>query len=296
MRTHRRWTVCLLSALVVPAAAGVLGGGPCGVRRAGEASVEPVAVSANGASAGPMGKDHRRVARVVLTPNEEVTLSAEVSAKVLRAPLRLGDAFEEGDVLIELDDRTYVAAVQRAEAVAEAADLALEAARDLHSRQDASALELANARRDAMVARAAVAVARVNLENCRILAPFAGRVARTHVTAHELTREGRAVIELVDDSTLIARVLLPESCAPAVARGRELPFALEAGGRTVTGTIVRIAPQIDPASRTFEVHAEVDNRDRSLCSGMSGWLDLSSLATARPCSAGRKSEADHARR
>ena len=44
-----------------------------------------------------------RLARGVIQALHQATLSAELSAKVIHMPLRAGDGFEAGDLLVALD-------------------------------------------------------------------------------------------------------------------------------------------------------------------------------------------------
>jgi multidrug efflux pump subunit AcrA (membrane-fusion protein) len=62
-----------------------------------------------------------------------------------------------------------------------------------------------------------------------------------------------------------------------VQLGQELELAVSETGETVAMKVSHIAAVLDPASVTFEVCAEVDNRDGDLRAGMNGSLSLSSV-------------------
>src|SRR6267378_3823967 len=51
-----------------------------------------------------------------IQPKTQVEISADVSAKITKLPVKEGDWVEKGKLLVELDRERYVAAVQSAEA------------------------------------------------------------------------------------------------------------------------------------------------------------------------------------
>lgn len=144
-------------------------------------------------------------------------------------------------------------------------------------------------------AKARLTLAARDLDACTIRAPFAGRVADLPVAAHEWVRPGAPVIEILDDRVLLARFLLPSAqygrtrlgqrvrirmldAGPGDGRGRFGDPATAAGASAAddggapiaTAVIARISPRLDPASVTFEVHAELPNPEGRWAAGMRG--------------------------
>ena len=76
----------------------------------------------------------------IVQPHNQVTLSAEVTGKVVRISpsFEVGSYFSAGDVLVELDDRDYRNAVAMTEAQCDGAEAALELAKHRHPNQGAS--------------------------------------------------------------------------------------------------------------------------------------------------------------
>lgn len=137
-----------------------------------------------------------------------------------------------------------------------------------------SARERIKARRELAVAAGQLQVAQRELAACTIRAPYAGRVARIRVGEHELVDRGTPVIEIVDDTVLLAKFLLPSARFRTVHRGQELTLTITETGQRVSAKVSNIAAVLDPASVTFEVYAEVQNADDALRAGMNGWLEL----------------------
>lgn len=268
-------------------------------------------------------------ATVILAPRRQAVLSAEVPGRIARIHKELGQAFADGDVLLQLDELVYQAARTSAEAklaaateeLAQAEQLVqlrsrerhalaklaaaqanLKATQRLHDSGQTSAVELANAERDATVAetecelvaattarelikaRRDLGVARGELDlaadelaACTMAAPYAGRVARVLVHEHEWVQRGTPLLEIVDDQVLRAKFLLPSRLFQAVALGQTLTLRITETGEDARAQVSHIAAVLDPASVTFEVYAELDNAAGRYRAGMNGVLSLAEL-------------------
>ncbi|MCC8180020.1 MAG: efflux RND transporter periplasmic adaptor subunit, partial [Planctomycetes bacterium] len=85
------------------------------------------------------------------------------------------------------------------------------------------------------------------------------------------------LLYIVDDSTLLAKFLMPESRFESVALGDRLQVEIQSIGMVKEAVVSHIAAVLDPASRTFEVWAGIDNADGRLRAGM-----IASLSPLKP--------------
>lgn len=216
----------------------------------------------------------------VFFPRRQAELSAEVSARVAAVQYEMGARFEKGDVLVTLDDSRFKARVARAEADVRTAKVNLEAVDRLYRDQSKSRLELAEAKGALARAEADLAVAKQDLDACTVKAPYAGRVVSISAREHELVQRGEALLSIVDDSVLRARFLAAENDLPRLRIGQTVSITVPVLKITENAAITHISPVIDPASRTVEVFAEVENRDGAITSGMIGTLRLADGAEA----------------
>ncbi len=192
---------------------------------------------------------------------------------------------------------------RHAAAVLKAAEVKLEATQRLHDRGQASQVELESARRDVETARAecelvATAVERElaqaqrelaiaenqlrlathELAACELTAPYAGRVAEVLVQAYEWVERGAPLLKIVDDRVLRAKFLMPARLFESVTIGDAVNVTINETGSTVAARVAHVAAVLDPASETFEVYADLDNRAGQLRAGMKGLLVLPQLA------------------
>jgi HlyD family secretion protein len=147
----------------------------------------------------------------------------------------------------------------------------LEAARsELEATEASQATSLAEAQRELALAQGQLASARRQLAGCRVIAPFAGRVAALHVHEHEQVAPGDRIVDLVCDQPLLARFLLPDHLFHQVQAGDTIELHIDGVEQPLKATVSHIAAVIEPASRTFEVRTLLNNEDRQLRAGMTG--------------------------
>jgi len=182
----------------------------------------------------------------------------------------MGDHFETGELLIQLDDTIFQATFARALAMLERAKAELAAKKSLFADKIASLFELRDAEASLAKARADLVIARKNLRASSILAPYTGKVVTLFIEEHELPQSNKELMEIIDDHTLIAKLLVPSSLLGKVQVGQALPIHIQEIAATVEATITRIGAVIDPASSTIRIDAEVDNADGYLKAGMIG--------------------------
>ncbi len=211
-----------------------------------------------------------------------VLAAAEKNLEAMR-DLAAGDAATELE-LANAERDVQVARAELAQAEA-AARMSLVRAEKDYAVADAerrriemtAELELQEARKTLAVAESNTAFARLELEGCAISAPYDGRVVEVLVQAQEWVQRGQPLIEIVDDKVLRAEVLVPSKVYSRVKLGLRVPIRVIELDREVTGTVSNIAANLDPASKTFRIYAEVDNAARELKGGMNGVIRLRDL-------------------
>ncbi|HEX8322435.1 MAG TPA: efflux RND transporter periplasmic adaptor subunit [Tepidisphaeraceae bacterium] len=134
------------------------------------------------------------------------------------------------------------------------------------------------ARTDLATARSRKAdldAARQNLDDTFVRAPRAGDparpgrfgVSRRTVSVGSYVREGDVLYEVVADDPIKFRAAVPERFVQQIKVGQVLHVAVEGSTQRSAGTVRRINPQIDVATRTFEVEGVISNPDRLLRPG-----------------------------
>jgi RND family efflux transporter MFP subunit len=220
-------------------------------------------------------------------PLTQTELVAEVTGRVVSVSsnIRAGGQFNEGDVLVQLDDRDFkvevdIAASDAAQAnvaylqeLAEA-DLAAKDWNKAPKNETARLLALrkpqvAAAKAALDAANARLARAKLNLERTRIKAPFDGMVLTQSIDIGQVVNSTQTIATIYSTDAVEVRlpVKLSELDYLTLTEGNKssekVNVALygELGSRTYqwNGTVVRSEGAFDAATRTLFVVAQIDD-------------------------------------
>ena len=236
----------------------------------------------------------RVVAPGSLFPKRESRIGTEVTGRIERVLVSVGDRVEAGAPLFQIDRTNYEAALAQAEAglalaraqrVQQEADAAR--ARTMHEKgvlspqqRDRITTALAVSRAQEQQAQQAVTVARRNLERTTVRAPYAGsiaeRLADEGTTA--LTQPQTIVLVLQETELLEARVAIPETHLSLVRPGDRAALFVEGVAEPVTTSVFAVSDSIDPATRTYLVRMDVPNGDRRLKAGVFARVEIAPKA------------------
>lgn len=218
-----------------------------------------------------------------LVPVRQMLLNARVAGEITDVPVREGEAVAEGAVLVRQDSRDMRARLAQAEAAVQSARAEHENAqeqvskyRQLSQNNYFSRNDLAKATTQAAVYEsqlkaneAQVTVARKELENALLRAPFAGVVAERMVEPGQLVMPNTPLLRIVDLRELELAIQLPSSEIARVHQGQKVTFTADAfGDQQFTGTIARLNPMAKASNRKVTVYALVRNPDLKLRGGL----------------------------
>ncbi len=117
--------------------------------------------------------------------------------------------------------------------------------------------------------RADLNLAKRDLDETVLRAPFSGEILRRLVSRGQFLKENTPVATLVQTRPLRLRALVPESAAGHIASGQEIEFRTDAlPDKSFHGIVEEISPSLDTQARTLEVEARVREDDPRLRPGM----------------------------
>ena len=222
-------------------------------------------------------------------------IGAEVSGRLVRVLVDVGDEVEEGDPLFQIDARPYEMGLAEARAglalaraqsenaaqeVDRVAKLIEErAASEQHFDQLQTAAAVARAQVDQMEAR--VARAERDLECTLVRAPYAGSIVERR--AHEGAMAGGAPILVLQETGALEAVLaIPDAWPAPVRAGAEVRLYVEGLAEPLVTRIDRVSDRVDPETHTYEVRGPVDDPSRTAKAGsyLRAEVEMSSGASA----------------
>lgn len=246
----------------------------CGLTLAGSmfASVLAEDLAATAATRGHDGM----LARGVVRPVNEATISTDLQARVALVGFKEGAAFSAGDTLVEFDCRRHRAELAAADAQKREMELALDNNLVLNEHRAIGKhdVEISRARVDKAKGEADALRARV--DDCRIVAPFSGRVAELAIHVHEVPPAGKPFLKIIDDTALEIEIIMPSDALSWLRKDQPLSFVIDELKHAFPAKITRIGAAVDPISQTVKVTARFDaGADISgVLAGMSGGAEF----------------------
>ena len=272
----------LTLALGLALGAGALALGLAGCHQSAAAEVEkdkggggaPGAISIAVATARQQSLDRTAEVQGALYPREHAVMSAEVEGAVVAVSADFGDKVVAGQSMMTINPREFQLKVETAQAALDQARAKLNNSRARYARAQALKAEgtisaeqfdqLAAQEHvdeaDAESAEKMLAMARKKLGDTTVKAPFTGAVQKRMVSLGEYVSPGKQIYELIATDPIKLRCPMPERFVPLAKVGMTVKLGIDAKpGAQYVGTITRIAPALDDASRTLLIEAEVAN-------------------------------------
>ena len=208
--------------------------------------------------------------RVLVIPPQETTLVAPVAATVTDIATGLGTAFNAGETLVRFDCSVPVARRKIAEAEVAGAEQNLQAKRRLEALSAAGEVEVALAAAALDKARAELGLAEVFVSQCRVRAPFAGRLVKQHVRRHQGVKSGDPLLDLVASGSPRLRLNVPSRWLAWLQVGTVFETLVDESGKVYRARVQAVNARVDAVSQSIEIEAEVIGEHAELLAGMSG--------------------------
>ncbi len=238
-----------------------------------------------------------------LEPKEYVDVGVQVSGQIKKLFVDLGDVVKKGDPIAEIDPKIYESRVEADEARIKTleAQLAEQVAqvklaqqqfdrnkqlvdnkaisRDVFETAE-TALAVAQAQQTAIdaqldEARSTLDGDKANLGYTKIFSPMDGTVVIADVKEGQTLNAAQSaprVVQIANLDILTARAQVAEADIMRVSPGNEVYFTTLGGqGRKWRGTVRQVLPSPEVVNEVvlYNVLLDVDNKDRSLMTGMS---------------------------
>lgn len=237
-----------------------------------------------------------------LVPKSQYMLAPKISGRLEKLMVNIGDWIERDQLIAVLDDEEYSQQVRQAEADLQVAKANLEESKsslDVAKRESERVQELhkkgisADSELDSVkgaystsearykVAQAQVSYRQTSLEAAKTRLSYTKiratweKGANLRVVGERLVDEGTMltpnapILSILEINPLIAVIHITDKDYFRVTRGKTAIISSDAlPGKTISGEILRIAPQLKETSREARIEIEIPNSDGLLKPGM----------------------------
>jgi RND family efflux transporter MFP subunit len=233
-----------------------------------------------------------------LVADQQADIAVERDGRIATVTVQIGDHVKTGQVLATLDDRALHAAsdAQRARITSAKAQVANWEAEEQSAKADLrradqmladkivstenwehvkykldeTIAEVAKSKSDEAEAEANLSAAQIQLDQSRIVAPFAGIVGRSTAHPAQQVKTGDVLFWITAEAPLRVLFTVPESVMAGFAKGRALALTTsDYPDLHQPGRVLRVSPVVDPASGSVQVVGELLHPSPLLKPGMS---------------------------
>ena len=201
--------------------------------------------------------------------NEQVTLSAPVTERLVRLGFDDGDYVRQGQVIAVLAQGVENAQLAEAQARSREAEQQLRRIQTLKNRGFATQANLDAQSAAAGAARAQAAEARASIGERVITAPFSGYASLRTISPGAVVNSGTEIATISDISLIKLDFPVPETALSAIRPGLTIDARSAAfPDQPFRGRIATVDPVVDPNTRSVMVRARLANPDGRLKPGM----------------------------
>jgi multidrug efflux system membrane fusion protein len=199
----------------------------------------------------------------------QVNVTSDVSGRITDIMFTAGSNVKAGTPLIQLFDAPEQADLASFKAQATVAQLSLDRAKQLASRQFGPQATVDSTQAAFDQANAGIARTQAVISQKLVRAPFDGELGVRKVEVGQFLTAGTQIVSLTDLSQLYANFTVTEKDSAHLKVGQVVRIAVDAyPGRSFEGTISTIEPQIATDTRNIRVQATIDNPEKILKPGM----------------------------
>ncbi|MBC3767422.1 efflux RND transporter periplasmic adaptor subunit [Neptunicella marina] len=210
---------------------------------------------------------------------KSVNIYPAAADKVTAVNFVPGQHVNKGDVLIELDARRQIVAVQRAEIELKDAERSLKRLLDSQNNGAVTQSAIDDARTQRDLAEVALKAAQADLQDRHLRAPFSGILGLTDVEVGDRITLQTLVTSIDSRQKLYVNFKAPETALKLLKDSASI--SLEPWtevGRKLEAQIAQIDSRVDQQDRSLRVRALLDNSEDEFRPGMSFKVNLTLLS------------------
>jgi membrane fusion protein, multidrug efflux system len=198
---------------------------------------------------------------------EETQIMAPVAGNVLNIYFREGQNINKGDLLVEIDNRSWSARKRGLEAQLVSAESDLARRKNLLEIEGVSQEELEQSQANVSNLQAQIEELDVMIDLAHIRAPYNGRLGMRNFSPGAYLSQGDLITSLVQSHRLRVNFSIPARYASLAKENQEIKVISSASGDTAVAVIYAIDPTINSASRSLQLRAMLDNEKSRFVAG-----------------------------
>ncbi len=204
-----------------------------------------------------------------LLPNNRVLMRSEIDGVIEKINFEEGDEIKKDGRMLEISTKELQLKLKIAVTDSNLAEINMERDKKLAEKNLISNAQLDQTRTRAERSRLSRELAIINLKKSLISSPLKGTIKTRYIKVGEFVRKGDKLVEILDFSSVIVKINVPEQEILDIKIGQKVDVALYIlEDKIFLGKVKNIGLEADSGNRTFPVEILVNNKERKLRPGM----------------------------
>lgn len=197
------------------------------------------------------------------------SLSFPVMGTVKNVYVGLGDRVRKGTLIATVDPASMQSSYNATKSSLEQAEDAYRRMKELHNKGSLAEVKWVEIQSKVQQARSMEEIARKNLEDCKLYAPYSGVIAEKVAEVGQNVVPGMPVVKLVTTEQLNVKIAVPETEVADIVLRQSATIKVPAlGGKQFIGNVAEKGIVANPLSRSYDVKICVKNAGDDLMPGM----------------------------
>lgn len=202
----------------------------------------------------------------------------EESGSILSFPLmgtidklcvKPGDRVREGQLIASLNPVSIENSYKAAQSTLQQAKDVFQRMKELHDKGSLPEIKWIEAQTKLKQAESMETIARKNLQDTKLYAPYSGIISEKLVEAGQNTAPGLPVVKLISTGQVKVTISVPETEIANISLNRKALIKVPAiGNQNFEGEITEKGIQADPLSHSYKVKIRINQADTNLMPGM----------------------------
>ena len=204
-----------------------------------------------------------------LLPNNRVLMRSEIDGVIEKINFEEGNEINKDERMLEISTKELQLKLKIAIADSNLAEINIERDEKLAEKNLISNAQLDQTRTRAERALLSKELAKINLKKSLISSPLKGTIKTRYVKVGEFVRKGDKLVEILDLSSVIVKINVPEQDILDFKIGQKVDVALYIlEEKSFFGKVKNIGLEANTGNRTFPVEISINNKGRMLRPGM----------------------------
>ena len=208
--------------------------------------------------------------RALVVASQEAILSSELAARIENIAVKEMQRFQKGDLLIQFDCSLYEAQKDVVSANANGALIKLKSDEQMLQMRSIGKYELELSISEYEKAKSELRIAELNVERCKIKAPFDGAVEEVVVNTFETIQPQVELMKIIQTDILELEMVVSSEWISWLTIGHPIKVYIDEIQKDFNASISGIGANVDPVSQTIQLKGTITDASPALLPGMSG--------------------------